>query len=480
MFDLLDDTIAAVASPPGHAPRGIVRCSGPEAIGLARQVFTAETGVDLAVVPGFRRLAGSVTLEPRCDVPAELFLFRAPRSYTRQDCVEFHVPGSPSALAMLLDRLVQLGARHAEPGEFTARAFLAGAMDLSQVEAVARTIHARSDAQLRAAQRAMTGQLANRIDGVVEQLAELVALVEADIDFAEEPIEFIKPAQLKERLTTLQKNLGDLVARTASDERINVLPHILLVGRSNAGKSTLMNRLTGLDRAICSPVAGTTRDLLSAPIRLGRGEAVLLDAAGVDPNMEDLMAAAGAATSETAGHVDLLCVVVDLSREPDDSVFEPAGGAPRFGLPRAGAWGSERYVVVGNKIDLLDAGTIRRRRRAWLEKISRGPVCLTSAMCGDGLDQCRRLLADALALPDTCMGHDMLVVTVRQHEALASSLAAIQRCISEASEIGETIDRADILAFELREALEALGSVVGSVTTEDLLSRVFASFCIGK
>ncbi|MCH7526896.1 MAG: GTP-binding protein [Planctomycetes bacterium] len=468
MFDLLDDTIAAVASPPGHAPRGIVRCSGPEAIPLAGQVFTAEIGVDLAVVPGFRRLAGSVTLEPRCDVPAELFLFRGPRSYTRQDCVEFHVPGSPSVLAMLLDRLVQLGGRHAEPGEFTARAFLAGAMDLSQVEAVARTIHARSDAQLRAAQRALTGQLANRIERVLEELAELVALVEADIDFAEEPIEFITPAQLKERLKTLQKNLGDLVGKTASDERINVLPHILLVGRSNVGKSTLMNRLTDLDRAICSPVAGTTRDLLSAPIRLGRGEAVLLDAAGVDPNMEDLMAAAGATTCETAGRVDLLCMVVDLSREPDDSVLEFRNGSPK--VP---------YVVVGNKIDLLDKQTLRRRK-ASLGKISRSPVCLTSATCGDGLDQCRQLLTDALALPDTCVGGDVLVVTVRQREALASSLAAIQRCISEASDIGETIDRADILAFELREALESLGSVVGSVTTEDLLSRVFASFCIGK
>jgi tRNA modification GTPase len=369
---------------------------------------------------------------------------------------------------MLLDRLVQLGARHAQAGEFTARALMAGAMDLTQVEAVAGAIHARSDAQLRAARRMASGQLADRIEAATERLGELVALVEADIDFAEEPIDFITPAQLGESLSTLRDELAELARDATSSERIDVLPQILLIGRSNAGKSTLMNRLSGMDRAICSPVAGTTRDLLSAPIRLGRGEAVLLDAAGVDPNMEDLMADAGATTSQTAGHVDLLCVVVDLSREPDDSVLEFGNGSPK--VP---------YVVVGNKIDLLDAETIGRRR-AWLEKISRGPVCLTSATCGDGLDQCRQLLADALALPDTLVGGDVLVVTVRQREALETSLERIECCISEASEIGETIDRAEIFAFELREALEALGSVVGSVTTEDLLSRVFASFCIGK
>ncbi|MEE9294696.1 MAG: tRNA modification GTPase [Phycisphaerae bacterium] len=468
MFDVIDDTIVAVSSPPGSGPRGIVRCSGPETMALVQRIFAPQSGAKIDTVPGFRRLDGEVELEPGCAVPGEMYLFRAPRSYTRQDCVEFHVPGSPALLAMLVQRLIELGARAAQPGEFSARAFLSGAMDLTKVEAVAALIRSRSDAQLRAARRMMDGRLAETTDRILQQLAQLVALVEADIDFAQEPIEFITPADLKLRLHAIADALRRLIGSAQSTERIDVLPHILLIGRPNAGKSTLMNRLGGMDRSICAPAPGTTRDVLSAPIALDHGEALLLDAAGVDPAAEGLMHKAGKATLETAARVDLLCLVVDLSTYPDNSVLELTASV--VGTP---------CVVVGNKMDLID-DTDRDARIAWLKSAGRGPVCAISAKTGQGVDRCRQLLAEVLHLPETGVGDDVVLITARQCEATETALAAVERCATEASAIGETIDRADILAFELREALESLGTIAGTVTTEDLLSRVFASFCIGK
>ncbi|NOT01801.1 MAG: GTP-binding protein [Phycisphaerales bacterium] len=468
MYECTQDTIVAVASPPGHAPRGIVRCSGPDALTLADHVFRSGGGMTPSRSPGFRRLIGLFDLEPKCLIPGQLFLFRAPRSYTREDSFECHVPGAPSVLAMLLERLTGLGARLAQPGEFTARAFLNGGIDLTRAEAVAAAIHARSDAQLRAARHMMTGRFARHIDELIERLAELVALVEADIDFAEEPIEFITPDVLRSRLSELAAELHTLLRHAESTERIDSLPHILLVGRSNAGKSTLINFLSGTDRSICSPVPGTTRDILSATISLGRGQAVLLDAAGVDTDMTGLMRDAAVATSNAAGRVSLICLVVDGAAMFDDSVLRIGDATNR--TPR---------VTVANKIDLLDSAVLDQLRQR-LEKRARGAVCLVSAVTGAGIDELRRVLADALDLHDADLTRDAVLLTARQRDAVQSALHAVDRALHESADLAETIDRADILAFELRDALDALAAIVGSVTTDDLLGRVFASFCIGK
>ena len=465
MFDLIDDTIVAIASPPGWAARGIVRSAGPEALSYADRIYTPETGMSVRACSGFSRLGGLVELDADCAVPGELYLFRAPRSYTRQDCVEFHLPGSPVVLGMLVKRLMGLGARPAEPGEFTARAFLAGAMDLVRAESVAAVIRSRSDAQLRAAHRLRQGVLNTRVETELERLAELVALVEADIDFAEEPIEFITPQRLATQLSDVERSLRCLLEASESIERLDALPRILLVGRSNAGKSTLMNALSGVDRAISSAVAGTTRDLLSAPVRLGLGEAILLDAAGVDPDAEGLGASAAAHTLAAASEVDLLCCVVDLSVDPIRP--PPMGQVP---TPR---------VLVGSKSDLLDAVMIESRRRV-LEQWTAGPVGIVSAKTGEGIDACRRLLADALAGPEHAAAGHTVLLTARHRHAIESAIDSLARCAAPLAGTRETIDCADLVAFELREAIEALGSICGAITTEDLLGRVFSSFCIGK
>ena len=468
MVGSIEDTIAAVSSPPGVAVRGIVRCSGPHSIDMGSRLFDAAPPVDLNSSPGFRRFRGEIEIDENAHVPGELYLFKAPRSYTRQDGVEFHLPGSPPVLAMLLDRLIRFGARLAEPGEFTARAFLNGAMDVSRAEAVAALIRSRSDSQLRAARRMMVGQLEARVRVFMDGLCELVALVEADIDFAEEPIEFITPTDLSSRLNQIDMNLADLLQHAESVERIETLPRIFLGGRSNVGKSTLMNRLADMDRSICSPQAGTTRDLLTATIRVGRGQALLLDAAGVDDDAQGLVKAAADVGRSAAADADVLCWVVDVTdpRTFQNRVF-------------AGPSGRGNELIICNKTDLLDEPAVTRHVDS-LKSTFGLPVCAVSAKTGHGLDNCRRLMDGVLHLSDASAAGDGMVISVRQRAALESARDAIQRCRQEAASTDQTSDRGEILAFELSEAMSSLQSVTGSVTTEDVLGRIFANFCIGK
>ncbi len=342
MLDRLDETIIAVSSALGRGPLGILRLTGPEAIEIVDAVAFLPAGRRLSGAPGWTRTRGEVLLDADARVPGDFLLFRAPRSYTRQDIVEIHTIGSPPLLEIIRKRALQLGARPAQPGEFTARAFLSGRIDLASAEAVAGVIRAQSDTQLRAARRMMDGALADRLREARDELGELLALVEADIDFAEEPIEFITPPELVVRLDNVRAQLTAITDRGVSVERLENLPRILLLGPPNAGKSTLMNRLSGTDRAICAAVAGTTRDILSAPVQLGRIEAILLDAAGIDASQDEIIAQARAMVLNEAERVDALCIVLDVTIPPDAAFLKIVRTLP---MPRR--------VIAANKSDRI-------------------------------------------------------------------------------------------------------------------------------
>ncbi|MGB4257335.1 MAG: GTPase, partial [Phycisphaerae bacterium] len=359
MFDRVDDTIVAISSPPGISARGIVRLSGPEAVSLAAQVFEHATGPGLHATPGHRRLMGRARIDADASVPAEAYVFRAPASYTRQDIVELHLPGSPPVLAMVFEELTAAGARPAEPGEFTARAYFAGALDLTEVEGVAALIHARNDSQLRASEALLHGRLSQRSSALREELTDLLALLEAEIDFVEESIEFTTSGHAIAILDKVAGELDALLRDAPAIERLEVLPRILLVGRPNAGKSTLFNRLSGLDRAIASATAGTTRDVLTAPMKVPGGEVMLLDSAGVecgpqtasqpsDPTPGEAAgsaepaALAAAATRRSVGIADLVLMVVDVTDAPLETIR-----SLRSMLPR------QRVLIVLNKVDAI-------------------------------------------------------------------------------------------------------------------------------
>lgn len=468
MLERLDETIVAVSSAPGTGPVGIVRLSGPCAVAIADAVGSTIDRRSLCEVPGSTRIFGHVHLDGGGLVPADFYVFRAPRSYTRQDMVEIHAPGSPAVLSIIRRRCEEQGASPARPGEFTARAFLNGAMSLTEAEAVAGVIRAESDTQLRASRRMMDGEVSQAVGSVRDELAELVALVEADIDFSEEPIDFITPADLNVRLARIDRCLDEWLAGSVTVERFDALPRVLLFGPPNAGKSSLMNCLSGTDRAICAAVAGTTRDILTAPVALGRIEAMLLDTAGIDRSEDEIIAQAREMTVSTAQRVDAICVVVDLSVRADEHVRDMLAALE---LPRV--------VIAANKCDLVDEQEIARHLgnlKGW----KLGPVCTVSATTGAGIEQLREALKDALADQTTTTVGESMMISERQRQAVGAARDAIHRATELAASAGETIDCADLLAFELRDALDQLGAVTGDVTTEDLLAQVFANFCIGK
>ncbi len=371
-----DDVIAAVSSPAGRAERGIVRITGPGAAERCGTLFAARDGQDLGaqavwrMVPGWLRLGGDVRL------PCNAVVFRPPHSYTGQDLVELHLAGSPALLEMALRACTAAGARLAEPGEFTARAFLTGRMDLVSAEAVAERIAAQSDAALAAAQQMGAGTLAARVRAATNELADLLSAVEAGIDFADEPIEFIDPSALRVRLAGLAEGLQDLLARSLDMQRLEVLPRVALVGPPNAGKSRLMNRLSGLDRSICSPIPGTTRDVLSAVMDTPAGQVLLLDGPGLGQARGEIDRLAQDAWRDLLARVDLVLLVLTADGEYDD----PAA---------AEAVAGRRYLRVVNKQDLLDAAgqeVVRGRVGARFG----GPVWMVSAATGAGCEECAR------------------------------------------------------------------------------------------
>ncbi|MGD2108594.1 MAG: tRNA modification GTPase [Phycisphaerae bacterium] len=468
MIDRIDDTVVAISSAPGSAPIGIVRLSGPQAITMADSLAVAADGRSLASRKTATRVEGAVRIDTDLTLPALFNVFLAPRSYTRQHLVEIHTVGSPAALELVRRRIIAFGALPAEPGEFTARAFVNGAMDLAHAEAVAGLIRAQTDTQLRASHAMMAGSLARSVTAVTDELGELLALVEADIDFAEEPIEFITPPELRDRLARANDTLVTLMSSAESVERFDVLPHILLFGPPNVGKSSLMNRLSGTSRAICAAAAGTTRDILSAPIPIGRAEAVLLDTAGVDRSDDEIIAQARAMTMSRAEEIDLLCLVLDITRPPEPSLLDTVRSLD-----------VSQTVVAANKADLLSESAARNARRR-IEAEALGPVCTVSALQGSGIQNLRDNFAQALGAATSTTTGESVLISERQQRAIRNARGFIRRGMALAQDATETIDNADLVAFELREAVDMLGSITGQVTTDDLLGQVFASFCIGK
>ncbi|MFQ5462129.1 MAG: tRNA modification GTPase [Phycisphaerae bacterium] len=495
MLDRVDDTIVAISSAPGCGQVGIVRLSGPGTLPLLERMARLGDGGVLSQCRGFSRTQGEIYFDDSpCGLPATFFVFRAPNSYTRQDLVEIHTLGAPVVLRAICDRAVTLGAIHAQPGEFTARAFLGGRLSLTQAEGVAAVIRAQTDTQLRAARRLMDGDLAMRVTSLRDKLAGLLALIEAEIDFAEEPIEFISPEELRGRLREVCADLNVLRSTGRSMEQLDTLPHILLLGPPNAGKSTLMNRLSKTDRAICAAVAGTTRDVLAAPIDLGGVEAILLDSAGIDEGSgemgryreraapgdtnarAELEAESQGAAMARAGSVDVVCVVIDATRPVPDGFLDAVEAATPV-----------RIVVALNKIDEFAEGPERRQlapagaaSSAPVRLRALGPICRISALRGDGLNGLVQLLGDALGASPTTAQGEGVVLTARQEQAIGSAAGAVARVVALNEGVRYVIDRADLLAFELREAVEVLGTVTGEVSTDDLLHRIFADFCIGK
>ena len=471
-----DDTIVAISTAAGAAARAIVRLSGPRALELAQGVFQGPT--PLSRMAGFRSARGLVRFgshfpkpQPAIELPAVVYVFRSPRSYTRQDVVELHIPGAAPAGTALTATLIDAGARQAQSGEFTARAFFSGRLDLSAAEAVADVIDAEDDAQLRTAMSALGGAIHRLCVVTSAALADVLAAVEASIDMAGEDIQLDSPRDLAGRLDAVAAEL-----RRSADEAADVpegahLPRVVLAGRPNVGKSSLLNALTGVDRAIVSALAGTTRDVIGAPLSLPGGSSVLLqDVAGLADSRDPLALAAHAAATDAVAKAD---AVVFLVAAPD---FDEAD----LELLRQVRRLAERapLILLAAKADLLSPGRLAARLQMIGSRTGLSPQAVSS-QTGLGLDSLRQTLRQVMRLEVSRPGA-ALGLHRRQRRHLEAAAEAAQAAATLLVGQREVADVAELAAVDLRSALAQIGQISGQVATEDILGRIFQRFCVGK
>jgi tRNA modification GTPase len=457
MYGALDDTIAALASPPAGAVRGVIRVSGPATVScLTRCVRLAGTRrLDAYRRP--TRLDGDLLIAAPLDMlPCQIYLWPTCRSYTRQPAAELHTVGALPLLEAALAALCQAGARLALPGEFTLRAFLAGRLDLTQAEAVLGVIEAETEGQLQAALSQLAGGLGTPLRQLRGELLDLLAQVEAGLDFVEEDIEFITAAALEDELRRAANAVDVLLKQltTRADARSPL--RVVLRGAPNAGKSSLLNALVGADAALVSTQPGTTRDYVARPFRWHGVEGTLIDTAGLITHAEP-DALADAAQQVTRAQLqeatlELLCL--DAS-QPLDAAHPARRAAPATG-PR---------LVVWTKADVATPG----------ESTLPGAV-VTSSRTGQGIAALRRRIADLLADRPVREGAVVASTAARCHACLDAALQHLGRARAITAAGGGE----ELVAAELRAALDQLGQVVGAVYTDDLLDRIFSRFCIGK
>lgn len=455
MFDTAD-TIVAVASAAGGAPRGILRLSGPHVFDGVTQTFIAASGDPRqARVP--RRFPGALRLPPPLgDVPCDLYIWPSDRSYTRQPSAELHLPGSPPILEAALTHLCRHGARLAQPGEFTLRAFLAGRIDLTQAEAVLGVIDAASQRELEVALKQLAGGLAAPLQELRERLLDLLAHLEAGLDFVEEDIEFITAEALDAELAEIGERLERLADQMDARQSAGETFRVVLFGEPNAGKSSLLNALAGEQAAIVSSSAGTTRDYVTRAVTIDGMRCELTDTAGLGLAREDEASPDGAAELQAReriaeAHLTLLCLDATASR----TLWE----MEQLRLP------GERTLVVWCKSDLASEASFPFK----------GGVAVSSR-AGAGLDRLRAAIAERLASQTEIDAQVVAGTAARCRDSLRLTAAALERARQLAAHrLGE-----ELVASELRVGLDELGRVVGAIYTDDVLDRIFSRFCIGK
>jgi tRNA modification GTPase len=436
-----DDTIAARASAEGAGARAIVRVSGRDILPVLRAVLP-DTGWSARRVPWRTELELQLPGWP-CGFSTALHFWPGAKSYTGQPLAELHLPGSPPLVEAVLAHLCRNGARLAEPGEFTLRAFLAGRLDLTQAEAVLGVIDARSLGELQSALNQLAGGLSTQIGRLRGELLDLLADLEAGLDFAHEAIEFVPHPVLVQRLEDAQADLARLEAQAAGRTRPARQPRVVLAGPPNAGKSTLFNALTGRDLALVSPERGTTRDFLTAEVTWDGLALTLIDTAGEDEATETIARDAQTHRTEQLAAADLV-----LSCRPVTEDAEPA---------------SETVLAVLTKGDLCRFQV-------------KSAVILTSATTGLGLSELKAAVIQSLSAGARPSDEWLGSTALRSREALTRAGESLAQAVDVARSEGDQA----LLAIELHDALDQLGTIVGAVYTDDMLDRIFSRFCIGK
>ena len=458
------DTIAAIATARGEAGIGIVRVSGPLALPIAADVFRSPRAMSPTQLPTHTLTYGHVVdATASDDVIDEVLLgvMHAPRTYTGEDIVEFNCHGGIVPLAAVLDLVVKRGARLAEPGEFTKRAFLNGRLDLAQAEAVAELIASKTDLSRKVAIEALAGKLSDTVNQLSDRIADLLAEIEASVDFPEEDLDFMKVGIQLECARAVQRDLTALLETASEGRLISEGVNVAILGKPNVGKSSLLNALLGTERAIVTNIPGTTRDTIEEAVNISGIPLKLFDTAGIRQT-NDIVEQQGVQRSRAVlDKAELLLLMFDASEPLKDADLDLLRTAQ-----------SHKAILILNKTDLPVVTTSSTLLAHCPEK----RVVETAIPEGEGLDTLKTVVCDELLGGELVVGESPIVTNARHQDALRRAHDGLNYVI-------ESLVNGmppELVAVDLRISLDALGDIVGKTTTEDILDRIFSQFCVGK
>jgi tRNA modification GTPase len=451
-----EETIVALATPNGIGAIGVIRLSGPDAIIIANSVFK---GKDLTQQASHTIHFGQIVDGDLVLDEVLVSLFIAPRSYTRENVVEISCHGSNYIIESIIKLLIKNGARSAKPGEFTLRAFLNGQLDLSQAEAVADLIASNSKASQQVAMQQLRGGFSTQLQALREQLVNFASLVELELDFSEEDVEFANRDQLKQLIHNITKIVGQLIQSFELGNVIKNGVNTVIAGRPNAGKSTLLNALLNEERAIVSHIPGTTRDTIEEVLNINGINFRLIDTAGIREATDTIEQIGVQRTMEKISQSALLIYVFDAANITIEELKNDIENLQKPGIS---------MLIVANKADLLNE-----------EQLLSSPhiqsAIIISAKQKQHIDELKNKIYHA-AVKHELTSDETLVTNVRHLEALQKTESALIRLLEGIN----TQVTSDFLAMDIKQALHYLGEITGTVTTDDLLDNIFSKFCIGK
>ena len=455
-----DDTIVALSTPPGEGAIGVIRLSGKDAIRLVKTIFD---GKDLGGMHGYEMCYGRIVDKERNIVDEVVVgLFRAPRSYTGEDVLEISCHGSPYIIRRILELCVDSGMRLAEPGEFTMRAFINGKMDLSQAEAVADLIAADSETAHRVAMQQMRGGVRAEIADLRQELLDFASLIELELDFGEEDVEFADRTKLNALVTKIKELLEALVESFVLGNAIKLGVNTVIAGRPNAGKSTLLNVLLNEDRAIVSAVAGTTRDTIEEVLNIKGVSFRLIDTAGIRDAVDQIESVGVQKTFEKIAQSAILLYVFDVIAMGPEEVAKDIAQLYRPGM---------HILAIANKMDL---NPYTPPEVYATDLLPLNQIITTSAKNGMNIPYLKERLYEAVISQDL---QDQTIISNTRH------LQALRKALDRMNAVEEGLRTgipSDLVAMDIRQALHHLGEITGEVTTDDLLGNIFGKFCIGK
>ncbi|MCK4426904.1 MAG: tRNA uridine-5-carboxymethylaminomethyl(34) synthesis GTPase MnmE, partial [candidate division Zixibacteria bacterium] len=466
----LDDTIAAISTPLGEGGIGIVRISGKDALKVADKIFRGKLPPSqmLSHTVNYGEIINSFRTNLQDELQTRevidevlLTVFRAPKSYTAENLVEISCHGGYLVLSKVLEQAVNCGARLAQPGEFTLRAFVNGRIDLSRAEAVAEVIRAKTDLGLKLALKHLKGDLSKRINSYRDKLIDILARLEVEIDFPEEDIEPLDKKEAVREMESIEKDLESLLATYHDGKILREGASVVIIGKPNVGKSSLLNALLKEDRAIVTPIPGTTRDIISEYANLKGIPVRLVDTAGYRISEDKIELEGLRRTKIEMSEADIILLVIDTSLEVEADELELARQIK-----------NSKCLIILNKIDIGSDDLVKKNEEKFRDKSK----VRVSALKGDGIENLKEMVVSCALTLKKDQTQGVILSSLRHKDALTRA----KRSLSLVKDSLHKNLSPEFVALDLKTALDAIGEVIGKTVTEDILNKIFSEFCIGK